>query len=573
MQWIAKPQADSEKVNQLMEKLGAPEPISHILCQRGLDSEQKVRSFFSPKITDLHDPFLMRDMDKAIERIQVAIERKEKVMIYGDYDVDGTTSVALVYSFFKDRFTACEYYIPDRYKEGYGISKEGIDYANQQGISLIIALDCGIQSVDLVDYANELHIDFIICDHHLAGDSLPNAAAVLDPKREDCEYPYKELSGCGIGFKLCEAYAQLSNLDERSYLQYLDLLVLSIASDIVPITGENRVLAHFGLKLVNQQPSMGIKSLSQLAISKAELSIGDLVFYIGPRINAAGRLGHASLAVDLLIEQDPIKAEELALKLHKQNADRRDIDQQITEDLKSIVAHNPKLLNQKSLVFYKEGWHKGVVGIAASRSVELFYKPTVILTKSNGVLTGSARSVIGYDVHNALLQCKEHLLQFGGHKYAAGLSLDESKLKDFSSAFENAAQVLTTDDLTPKLYYDQELEIEQVNDKLLNIIQKMGPFGPGNQQPVFRSNGLRDDGWGGPIGKTKEHLKLNIERQQGSIAAIGFGMASKWSDIQKAGAFDACFQIQENVFRGERSLQLVLKDLSPATSGSDNGAS
>ncbi|MFY0644657.1 MAG: single-stranded-DNA-specific exonuclease RecJ [Bacteroidia bacterium] len=573
MQWVAKPQANEDLANELVASLGAPKVIANILCQRGLDSTNKVKTFFNPKITDLHDPFLMKDMDKAIERIQKSIEDNENVMIYGDYDVDGTTSVALVYSFFKEYFSHCEFYIPDRYKEGYGISKAGIDYAKEQSIQLIIALDCGIQSTELVLYAKELGIDFIICDHHLPGAELPNAVAVLDPKREDCEYPFKELSGCGIGFKLCEAYAQVNDLDERSYLQYLDLLALSIAADIVPVTGENRVLAHFGLKVVNQQPSLGIKALSQLAVSKSEMSIGDLVFYISPRINAAGRLGHASLAVELLIEKEESKAFEIANKLHAQNAERRSIDQQITEDLKSIVEDNPALLEKKSLVFYKEDWHKGVIGIAASRSVDLFYKPTIILTKSNGVLTGSARSVVGYDVHQALVECKNHLLQFGGHKYAAGLSLDVSNLQSFTEAFESAAQKLTDEDLTPKLFYDQELDMNVIDDKLLSIIQKMGPFGPGNQQPVFRANKLKEDGWAKVIGKTGEHLRLSLERDTQKIAAIGFGLASKLPSIQKADTFDACFQIQENVFRGERSLQLMLKDLRPSTYDSGNDAS
>ena len=573
MQWVAKAPADSNQVKQLVTNLGAPEVIAQILCQRGVDTVEKVKSFFNPKITDLHDPFLMKDMDKAIERVQLALDHKEKVLIYGDYDVDGTTSVALVYSFFKTHFSHSAYYIPDRYKEGYGISKAGIDYAKAEGFSLIIALDCGIQSVDLVEYATDLGVDFIICDHHLPSEHLPNAVAVLDPKRGDCEYPFKELSGCGIGFKLCEAFAQVQGLDERTYLQYLDLLALSIAADIVPMTGENRVLAHFGLKVVNQQPSIGIKCLSKLALSKEELGIGDLLFYIGPRINAAGRLGHASLAVDLLVEEDESKALEIAEKLNIQNTERRAIDEQITADLKQIVDEQPHLLQKNSLVFYKEGWHKGVVGIAASRSVELFYKPTIILTKSNDVLTGSARSVIGYDIHQALEQCKDYLLQYGGHKYAAGLSLDESQLEAFTDAFEQAAQDLSQDDLTPKLFYDLELDVEQVNEQLLNIIQKMGPFGPGNQQPVFRAKGLKDTGWGKPIGKDKTHLRLNIERNSSQLAAVGFGLAAKWQSIQKADTFDACFQIQENVFRGERSLQLILKDIQPSTSGNDNDAS
>lgn len=562
MRWIAKEEPNNSEVDLLVQELGAPPIVAKLLVQRNINTPDLVKSFFNPRITDLHDPFLMKDMEPAVLRIERAIQDKEKVLIFGDYDVDGTTSVALVYSFFKPYFNYSEYYVPDRYTEGYGISKKGIDYAAEQGMTLIIALDCGIRSVALVSYAKELGIDFIICDHHLPGDELPPAAAILDPKQSDCEYPYKELAGCGIGFKLAEAFSQKNDLDTKLYLQYLDLVCLSIASDIVPLSGENRILAHFGLKIINQGASVGIQALRQTAIKKETLGIGDLVFYLGPRINAAGRMGHAKAAVELLISQDWSEALELAKGLHEQNSDRRDVDQAITSDLKQIVADNPAMLQRKTLIFCKEDWHKGVVGIAASRAIELYYRPTIILTKSNNMLTGSARSIAGFDVHEALVQCSTFLEQFGGHKYAAGMSLKEENLEAFIEAFEAVGQAnLSEEDLVPKLYYDLAIELEDVNDKLLQVIEKMGPFGPANQTPIFMSQDLSDNGWGKVIGQTAEHIRLSVKRKNDVIAAVGFGMADKMNDIKKAGSFDACFQIQENIFNGNRSIQLVLKDL------------
>ena len=412
--WKQKYAPDQALVDVLTSELNAPELIAKMLVQRGVDSPDKVKKFFNPRIGDMHDPFLMKDMDKAIERIQLAQDNKEGVLIFGDYDVDGTTSVALAYSFFKDKFDKIDYYIPDRYKEGYGISNAGIDYAKENGLSLIIALDCGIRSVDKVEYATSLGIDFIICDHHLPGKELPAAVAILDPKRKDCEYPFKELAGCGIGLKLAQAYSQVNNLDEREYLQYLDFATLSIASDIVPIEDENRIIAHFGLKIINQQPRIGLKKLIEVSINKEELSIGDLVFYLGPRINAAGRMGDAKNSVKMLIADTDEMANEFAKELETQNASRKIVDQQITADFQEIIAKNPNLLERKTHVFYKEDWHKGVVGIAASRAIELYYRPTIILTKSGeGMLAGSARSVKGFDVHEALEKCSEYLEQFG----------------------------------------------------------------------------------------------------------------------------------------------------------------
>lgn len=561
--WKSKNEPDISLVENLKTKLNAPDIIARMLVQRGIDSVKKVNSFFNPRVEDLYDPFLMKDMDKAIERIQLAQDNKEGILIFGDYDVDGTTSVALVYSFFKDKFTKIDFYIPDRYNEGYGISNQGIDYAKSAGITLIIALDCGIRSIDKIEYAKSLGIDFIICDHHLPGDSIPNAVAVLDPKRHDCDYPFKELAGCGIGLKLAQAYAQVCGLDERSYLQYLDYATLSIASDIVPIEDENRVIAYYGLKIINQQPRIGLKQLIKIAVNKEHLSIGDLVFYIGPRINAAGRMKDAKTAVKMLIAEDEATANSFVSELQTQNEERRVVDQQITKDLKEIVEKNPILLNRKTLVFYQEDWHKGVVGIAASRAIELYYRPTIILTKgSDNTLVGSARSVRGFDVHAALEKCSEHLIQFGGHMYAAGMTLKSEKLDDFREAFEAAgADLLTEELLTPKVYYDAELDINDVNYRFYSIINKMAPFGPANMTPVFYANGLKDDGTGKIIGKTAEHLKLNLKRPSGPIPALAFGMADQFPAIKKADSFEACFQINENIFRGNRTLQLMLKDI------------
>ena len=560
--WKEKSAANEAIVNTLVHELNAPLVVARMLVQRGIDTPAKVKKFFNPKITDLYDPFLMKDMDKAIERIQAAVANNEGVLIFGDYDVDGTTSVALVYSFFKDKFSKIDYYIPDRYKEGYGISNQGIDYAKENNLSLIVALDCGIRSIDKVEYAKSLGIDFIICDHHLPGKDLPEAVAVLDPKRADCEYPFKELAGCGIGLKLAQAYCQVMDLDDREYLQYLDLATLSIASDIVPIVDENRVIAYYGLQIINQQPRLGIKKLIEVSINKEELGIGDLVFYLGPRINAAGRMDDAKSAVKMLIADNDDAANEFAQELQTQNANRKVVDQQITADFQEIIEQNPKLLERKTHVFFKEDWHKGVVGIAASRAIELYYRPTIILTRSGDVLAGSARSVKGFDVHAALEECSEYLLQFGGHMYAAGMTLLPENLDKFRDAFEAVGErLLTEEDLTQKVYYDTALDLELIDDKFLNIIQKMAPFGPGNMTPVFYSDNLKDDGTGKIIGKTVEHIRLNIKRNSDALAAVGFGLANKLDDIKKAGSFEACYQINENVFNGYRSIQLMLKDL------------
>lgn len=559
--WVAKNLAKDEALKNLIS-LNAPKPIAQILAQRGIIEEVDITAYFNPNLKHLHDPFLMKGMTEAVGRISQAKVAMEGVLIYGDYDVDGTTSVALCYDFFKTHFSKIDYYIPDRYKEGYGVSKQGIDFAKMHGYTLMIVLDCGIRSVELVEYANSLGIDFIICDHHLPGTTVPNAVAVLDPKQKDCLYPYKELSGCGVGFKLIQGFCLKQNLPNSSYYHLLDLVALSIASDIVPITGENRILAYFGLKLINTNPRLGIQKIKEISINKTELSIGDLVFYIGPRINAAGRMDDAKQAVKMLLAADESEAEKYAKELQYQNTERQIVDKKITEDFKEIIEQNPALLHKKTHVFYRHDWHKGVVGIAASRAIELYYRPTIILTKSGDVLAGSARSIRGFDIHDALEKCSEHLIQFGGHPFAAGMTLLPEKLDDFRAAFEKVGEeILTEDLLTPKIYYDTEIHFSEIDQKLLKVLKRMEPFGPLNMTPVFRANNLRDDGSARAIGKTGEHLKLNIIQDGTPFPAVGFGMAALWEDIKKADTFDACFQISENYFNGVTSIQLVLKDL------------
>ena len=559
IKWVAKAQPNETDVTSLRS---FPKSIATILAQRKVYSEAEALLYFNPSHTLLHDPFLMQDMEVAVKRVQKALKNNEKLLIYGDYDVDGTTAVALVFSYFKNFFSQIEYYIPDRYKEGYGISKLGIDYANENNFSLIVALDCGIRSVDLVDYANSLNIDFIICDHHLPGDNIPNAVAVLDPKRADCNYPFKELSGCGVGFKLCQAFGITEKVKEKYLSARMELLAMSIASDIVPIVGENRILAHYGLKKINTKPSVGVKKLIEIAINKPKLTIGDLVFYLGPRINAAGRMHDAKLAVQLMITDDEQEAIDFAEILHKENKERQVVDAKITAEIQEFVAKNPNYLDRKTHVFHQEDWHKGVIGIAASRAVELYYRPTFVLTKSGDRYVGSARSVKGFDVHEALQQCSEHLIQFGGHMYAAGLALHESKLDDFISAMENYGQQFLTDDLlTPKLFYDTSLELKEVDDELMEYLKLMEPFGPHNMTPVFMASAVKVKEHR-IIGKDGSHLRLEFSiNSNKSIVAVGFGLAEKWNSIKKADAFDICFQINENIFNGRTSLQLMLKDI------------
>ena len=560
--WKYKETPHSDLIVTLSKEINVSSPIATLLVQRNIDSYHKAEKFFRPKIEELHDPFLMKDMDKAVNRLSEAISNDEKILIYGDYDVDGTTSVSLVYSFLKEIYPNVDYYIPDRYEEGYGISFKGIDYADENDFSLIISLDCGIKAVDKIDYANQKNIDFIICDHHRPAEKLPEAIAILDPKREDCNYPFDELSGCGVGFKLMEAFSIQNGIEIENLYQYLDFLAISIAADIVPIVGENRILAFYGLEQINQSPKPGIKLLKDLAgFEDQKLNITNLVFGFAPRINAAGRMGDAKDAVKLLTCSSEKEGEEIAGLINKSNTDRREIDSSITEEVIEKISNDEALKNAKTTVLYNEKWHKGVVGIVASRTIETFYRPTIILTKSNGKLAGSARSVEGFDVYNAIEKCSEHLIQFGGHKYAAGLTLDENKLDDFTNAFEKeVSKTITEEMLQPKINVDCELELNQINWSFFNVLEQMAPFGPSNMQPIFVSKNVIDAGGSRIVGEN--HLKLSI-KQNGShiIDGIAFGMADYYDKIKDGTPFDICYSLDKNEFRGNTSLQLQIRNI------------
>lgn len=553
--------SDESAVNKLQKELRIHPVVCRLLVQRDIYDFDSARHFFRPSINDLHDPFLLKDMDKAVNRLTTAIANGEKILVYGDYDVDGTTSVALVYLFLKQFHSAIDYYIPNRYKEGYGISTEGIDYAAANQFSLVIALDCGVKAIDKINYANQKNIDFIICDHHQAEAEIPNAVAVLDPKRLDCTYPYKELSGCGVGFKLMQAFAIQQGIADSKLMELIDLVAVSIASDIVPITGENRILAYFGLKKLNENPINGLKLLKEIAgLKEATADIAAVVFSIGPRINAAGRVDDAKHAVTVLInETDNYLASENAKQLQSFNEERRNIDKQITDEAMAILA-GAEYAQKKSSVLYNENWHKGVIGIVASRLIDAYYKPTVLLTLSDGKVTGSARSIKGFDLYEAIFACREHLIQFGGHKFAAGLTMLPENVPAFISAFEKVAQAQITDSmLIPEILIDAELPLEEINLSLYNIIEQMGPFGPENMRPIFIARQLKDSGWSKAV--KEEHLKLSVRMKNGQlIDGIGFGLAEKFATINKNN-FEICYQIQLNEWNGNTSLQLNIKDI------------
>jgi single-stranded-DNA-specific exonuclease len=508
----------------------------------------------------------MKHMDVAIDRIQDAIRTGEKVMIYGDYDVDGTTAVALVYSYFKDHFKDIDYYIPDRYNEGYGVSKKGIDHAAQHGFSLIIALDCGIKAVDKVDYAREKGIEFIICDHHNPGDKIPDAVAVLDPKQSGCNYPYKELSGCGVGLKLVQAFGIRNGLDPNKIYDYLDLVVVSIASDIVPITGENRILSHFGLKKLNDDPSIGMKAIKEVAgIDRKGITIEDIVFKIGPRINAAGRMESGKKSVDLLVCDKGADAQIISKKINTYNLDRRNIDTEITRQAIDMIQGDPSLKEKNSTVLYNPEWHKGVIGIVASRLLDHFYKPTVILTRSNGMVTGSARSVNGFDLYQAIESCSDLLENFGGHKYAAGLTMKVQNLPRFRERFEKiVSDTIDPKQLIPVVEIDTELQLTDITEKFFRILKQFEPFGPENTSPVFLTENVVDNGYGRTVGANGEHLKLTLIQEENPFQvfpAIGFHQGSHFEKINQGAPFDICYQVMENEFRGRVSLQINLLDL------------
>jgi single-stranded-DNA-specific exonuclease len=561
--WNVKENSEPAVIAQLAAALNVSAVIAGLLVQRGIRSFEEAKAFFRPDLSLLHDPFLMKDMDKAIDRISKAIQNGEKILVYGDYDVDGTTAVALVYSFFKEVYPHLAYYIPDRYKEGYGISFAGIDYAQQHGFSLIIALDCGIKSNDKVDYASARSIDFIICDHHRPGEVLPAAAAVLDPKRADCTYPYDELSGCGIGFKLVQAYAQQKNIPAEALEVYLDLVVVSIGADIVPITGENRILAFHGLRRINTNPRQGFRAILNLLKVKKELTITDLVFMIAPRINAAGRIESGSRAVDLLVSENEDIAHETGLHINQNNADRKDLDMSITQHALLMIENDPLMKIRKSTVVFHAEWHKGVVGIVASRLTEKYYRPTIVLTQSNGLITGSARSVKDYDVYEAIDACRGLLVQFGGHKYAAGLTLLPENLAAFIDKFESVvSSTIEEHMLTPEIEIDAVLGLQEVDWKLHRILKQFAPFGPGNMAPVFMTRSVTDKGYARIVGNN--HLKLDIlvaENAKQSFPAIAFGQGEHFDSVSRKIPFDMCYSIEENEFNGQTTLQLNIKDM------------
>ena len=561
MRWNPKSKPNPEKVQALQQALQVDEIIATLLVQRGIETFEQAKTFFRPTLADLHNPYLMKDMDKAVARIEKAIANHENILIFGDYDVDGTTAVSLVSSYLRSYYPNVATYIPDRYAEGYGISYTGIDYAEDNTISLIIALDCGIKSIDHVAYANEKNIDFIICDHHRPGPILPDAVAILDPKREDCNYPYDELCGCGVGFKLIQALAENRNQTIADLLGYLDLVATAIAADIVPITGENRVLAKFGLEVINSNPRPGIKALIQ-QVKKKVLTITDVVFVVAPRINAAGRIKHGNEAVALLTEYDWEQAEQFASEIEQHNSDRKEIDKQITKEALLQIEENNEQ-TRFSTVVYQENWHKGVIGIVASRLVENYYRPTIVFTKSGEKLAASARSVKGFDIYNALEACAEHLEQFGGHMYAAGMTLLEHKYQDFKIAFENeVSKTIHPDLLMPEISYDAEIELSEINPKLMRVLKQFEPFGPENMMPLFLAKDLSDSGYAKTLGSEDEHLKAYVKQGHStSFGAIGFGLGKKLDRVAHKKKFDAIFSLEENEWKDTVTLQLQLRDI------------
>ena len=561
MRWTLKPKPPSDKVNSLSKALKVEPLLASLLVQRGVETFEEAEKFFRPSLDDLHDPFLMKDMDKAVSRIEDAIKNDENILVYGDYDVDGTTSVALVSSFLQSFYPNVSTYIPDRYDEGYGISYKGIDYAQDNNFTLIIALDCGIKAIDKVAYASERNIDFIICDHHRPGKEIPKATAVLDPKREDCNYPYDELCGCGVGFKLIQALGGKYGIKTEDLLPYLDLVATAIGADIVPITGENRILAYYGLQVINSNPRTGFQAILK-QIKKQTLTITDVVFIIAPRINAAGRMKHGIHAVELLTETDDKRAQQFASEIEQYNADRREADKKITQEALEQILRN-KEESRLTTVVYHESWHKGVIGIVASRLTETYYRPTLVFTKSGDKLAASARSVKDFDVYNALESCSHHIEQFGGHKYAAGLTLLEEDFENFKAEFERVvSETIEPRLLSPEISIDAEIDLNEITPKFYRILKQFAPFGPGNMTPTFMSQNLTDTGWGKCVGDDKSHLRVIVKHGNSMpFTAIGFGMAEK-QDIACTGKkFKAVYSIDENEWQGNVSLQLRLKDI------------
>ncbi|MEJ7780746.1 MAG: single-stranded-DNA-specific exonuclease RecJ [Daejeonella sp.] len=562
--WVEQGAKNLALIEELKQSLHVDEVLAGLLTDRGINDFEEARYFFRPELQHLHDPFLMKDMDAAITRIDKAISTGEKILIYGDYDVDGTTSVALVYSFLKKYHSEIDFYIPDRYKEGYGISTQGIDYASEHGFSLIIALDCGIKSSDKIDYATSKNIDFIICDHHLPGPSLPLAVAVLDPKRADCDYPYKELSGCGIGFKLVQAYANKHDIAFADISCYLDLVAVSIASDIVPVTGENRVLAWYGLQRLNAEPCKGLTALMNISGRKENLTLTDVVFTIGPRINAAGRIDDAKHAVNLLIADTDAFAFEKGQVINGKNTERREHDSDITGQALALIDADPELIRRKTTVVYNEGWHKGVIGIVASRLTEKYYRPTIVMTLSNGYAAGSARSVVGFDLYEALLECGDLLEQFGGHKYAAGLTMKTENIPAFQQKFEEVvSRTIPEELLTQALMIDAELELNNISPKFYRIMKQFEPFGPLNMAPLFISRNVYTYGSASLVGET--HLKMSVHQDNKTFYnCIGFGLGEFLPMISSGAPYDICYTIEDNTWKEKTSMQLNIKGIRPS---------
>lgn len=571
--WVVKKKGDTAVVKQLAKALMVTESLANLMTQRNITTVEEATVFFNPSLDSLHDPFLMKDMNIAVDRISAAIKKNERILVYGDYDVDGTTAVALMYSFLRDQYSNVEYYIPDRYKEGYGISFQGLDFAYQNNCKVVITLDCGIKAVEKVKYASTKGLDVIICDHHYPGDTIPNALAVLDPKQEACSYPYKDLSGCGVGFKLIHAYSRVHGIPFSEISNYLDLVAVSIASDIVPITGENRIMAYFGLKQLNSSPCTGLKEIiKELDMGRA-LTIEDVVFKIGPRINAAGRMEAGSKAVDLLVSSNTGLATEISKEINNFNIERRSVDRLITTEAMRMVSEDQRYLNAKTTVLYNPKWMKGVIGIVASRLIETYYRPTVILTESNGFATGSARSVMGYDLYQAIEACSDLLESFGGHMYAAGLTLKKENIQPFMERFEQyVSSTITEEQLVPRVFIDTELSFSEINESFFNTMNQFQPFGPENLSPLFVSRNVFDTGTGRMVGSSGEHLKLDLCQEssgQKSFSAIAFGQADHFEYIKKGNPVDICYSLEMNEFRGRRNLQLNIKDIKKPDSDLD----
>lgn len=581
--WIIAQDVEQQKVKELSKAIGVDDKLATLLVQRGITTYNEAKDFFRPSLNQLHDPFLMKDMDKAVDRLVKAMKDGEKILIYGDYDVDGTTAVALIYTYLKNLINKkkIEFYIPDRYEEGYGISYKGIDYAADNGFGLVIVLDCGIKAVEKINYANERGVDFIICDHHRPGDEIPQAVAVLDSKRNDCGYPYKELSGCGVGFKLITGLSMRLGRPIEEVYELLDYVAVSIAADIVPITGENRILAFFGLKLLNKKPRPGIEAvlghanihrkeeyssseMEKQNVLERELTISDLVFLIGPRINAAGRLEKASDSVRLLIATNQNHAEKLAASINDLNVKRREFDNAITEEALSMIDADEKMRNAKSTVIFNENWHKGVIGIVASRLTDSYYRPTIVLTRSGNLITGSARSIKNFDIYDAIDNCSDLLEHFGGHKYAAGLSLKPENLEKFSERFEQyVSEHLDEDELIPELNVDIKMDFFNITPKFVRILKQFAPFGPGNLSPVFLTENVIDSGYSRAVGN-KKHLKLTVTQRDNTenvFAGIAFQKGDLFERIHSKEPFSMCYYIEENFWQGRTTLQLNVKDI------------